>query len=173
MSLDATIGDSLVLGGDMLGSLRDVGPLHSSRPGQAGFMVLKSTIPSVLIETAFISNPAEERKLRDRSFQRRIAKSIFSGLKRAAPRLLARRGAGNEAMRATAPASGPTSSMRAVQVMPANQALEHVVKRGETLSAIARRYDIHVDALRFLNDIHDNNLPIGLKLRIPARSGDS
>jgi len=173
MSLDATIGDSLVLGRDMLGSMRTVGPLHSSRPGQAGFMVLKSTIPSVLIETAFISNPAEERKLRDRAFQRRMAKSIFSGLKRAAPRLLARRGAGNEAMRASAPASAPIPSTQAVQAAPASLAHEHVVQRGETLSAIARLYDIHVDALRFLNDIHDNDLPIGLKLRIPARSGDS
>jgi N-acetylmuramoyl-L-alanine amidase len=116
----------------------------------------------VLIETAFISNPEEERKLRDRAFQRSMAKSIFSGLKRAAPRLLARRGTGNEALRATAPVSAPIPSTH-----------EHIVQRGETLSAIARLYDIHVDALRFLNDIHDNNLPIGLKLRIPARSGDS
>ena len=47
------------------------------------------------------------------------------------------------------------------------------MKSGETLSAIARLYDIHVDALRFLNDIRSNDLPVGLKLRIPARSGDS
>jgi N-acetylmuramoyl-L-alanine amidase len=164
----------MVLGGDMLGSMRSVGPLHSARVGQAGFMVLKSPIPSVLIETAFISNPEEERKLRDRAFQRRMAKSIFYGLKRAAPRLLARRGVGNEVLRATAPASSvPAPSTQAVQAAPLNQAHEHVVKSGETLSAIARLYDIHVDALRFLNDIHDNNLPVGLKLRIPARSGDS
>jgi len=173
MSLDATIGESLVLGRDMLGSMRSVGPLHSTRPGQAGFMVLKSTIPSVLIETAFISNPAEERKLRDRAFQRRMAKSIFKGLKRSAPRLLARRGTGHEVMRATAPVSVPIPSAQAVQAVPVGQAHEHVVQRGETLSAIARLYDIHVDALRFLNDIHDNDLPIGLKLRIPTRSGDS
>ena len=61
-----------------------------------------ATIPSVLIETAFISNPDEERKLRDRAFQQRMAKSIFSGLKRSAPRLLARRGTGSEAVRAAA-----------------------------------------------------------------------
>ena len=173
MALDATIGDSLVLGHDMLGSMRTVGPLHSTRPGQAGFMVLKSTIPSVLVETAFISNPDEERKLRDRSFQQRMAKSIFSGLKRSAPRLLARRGAGNEALRATAPVPAPIPSTPAVQAAPASHAREHVVKSGETLSAIARLYDIHVDALRFLNDIRSNDLPVGLKLRIPARSGDS
>ena len=173
MALDATIGDSLVLGHDMLGSMRTVGPLHSTRPGQAGFMVLKSTIPSVLIETAFISNPDEERKLRDRSFQQRMAKSIFSGLNPSAPRLLARRGAGSEALRATAPVPAPIPSTQAVQAAPASHGREHVVKSGETLSAIARLYDIHVDALRFLNDIRSNDLPVGLKLRIPARSGDS
>ena len=173
LTKDATIGDSMVLGLDMLGPMRDVGPLHSVRVGQAGFMVLKSPIPSVLIETAFISNPDEERKLRDRTFQQRMAKSIFSGLKRAAPRLLARRGAGNEAVRAMAPASAPMPTSQAIQALPASLGREHVVKSGETLSAIARLYDIHVDALRFLNDIRSNDLPVGLKLRIPARSGDS
>jgi len=173
LTKDATIGDSMVLGLDMLGPMRDVGPLHSARVGQAGFMVLKSPIPSVLIETAFISNPDEERKLRDRAFQQRMAKSIFSGLKRAAPRLLARRGAGNEAVRAMAPASAPMPTSQAIQALPASLGREHVVKSGETLSAIARLYDIHVDALRFLNDIRSNDLPVGLKLRIPARSGDS
>ena len=173
LTKDATIGDSMVLGLDILGPMRDVGPLHSVRVGQAGFMVLKSPIPSVLIETAFISNPDEERKLRDRTFQQRMAKSIFSGLKRAAPRLLARRGAGNEAVRAMAPASAPMPTSQAIQALPASLGREHVVQSGETLSAIARLYDIHVDALRFLNDIRSNDLPVGLKLRIPARSGDS
>lgn len=173
MAFDAAIGDSLVLGQDMLGTMRTIGPLHSSRPGQAGFMVLKSTIPSVLIETAFISNPDEERKLRDRGFQRKMAMSIFNGLKRSAPRLLARRGTGNEVLRASVPMMVPIPSVQAPADSPASRGQEHVVKSGETLSAIARLYDIHVDVLRFLNDIHSNDLPIGLKLRIPARNGDS
>jgi N-acetylmuramoyl-L-alanine amidase len=49
---------------------------------------------------------------------------------------------------------------------------EHIVKQGETLSAIARLYDVHLDALRFLNDIHGNNLAVGTRLRIPLRGGD-
>ncbi len=173
LAKDATIGDSLMLGGDMLGPMRVVGPLHSARVGQAGFMVLKSPIPSVLIETAFISNPDEERKLRDRNFQQSMAKSIFSGLKRSTPRLLARRGAGHETMRAAAPTPTPIPSTQATQALTVSRGQEHVVKAGETLSAIARLYDIHVDVLRFLNDIRSNDLPVGLKLRIPARSGDS
>jgi len=172
MALDATIGDSLVLGHDMLGSMRSVGPLHSTRPGQAGFMVLKSTIPSVLIETAFISNPDEERKLRDRGFQQRMAKSIFSGLKRSTPRLIARRGTGNEAMRATAPAHASIPSTQTAQAVPASGAREHIVKPGETLSAIARLYDIHVEALRFLNGIQGSDLAVGTKLQVPSRGGE-
>ena len=72
-----------------------------------------------------------------------------------------------------APASAPMPTSQAIQALPASLGREHVVKSGETLSAIARLYDIHVDALRFLNDIRSNDLPVGLKLRIPARSGDS
>ncbi|HEX7045747.1 MAG TPA: N-acetylmuramoyl-L-alanine amidase [Burkholderiales bacterium] len=88
LSQTRTIQDSLVFGGDLLNELKRVGPLHSSQVRQAGFMVLKAPdIPSVLVETAFISNPAEERKLRSRAFQRRIAEGIFRGIKRYMARL--------------------------------------------------------------------------------------
>ena len=92
LTLTATIADSLALGADMLTALRAIGPLHSATVAQAGFAVLKSPVPSVLVETAFISNPNEERKLRDRAHQRRIAQGILDGLKRAMPRLIARPG---------------------------------------------------------------------------------
>ena len=162
MTQTATISDSLDLGGDVLGALRAIGPLHSNNVSQAGFMVLKSPhIPSILVETAFISNPEEERKLRNPAFQRRMAQSIFAGLKRASPRLLARRGlpSGTPVAGSLSPAAPPS-------------AREYVVRRGDTLSSIARRHEIHIDALRFLNDLQGNDLPVGLKLRIPARAGD-
>ncbi len=171
MTQTATIGDSLGLGGDVLGALRQHNSLHNSNVLQAGFMVLKSpSIPSILVETAFISNPDEERKLRDHGFQRRMAEGIFHGLKRAAPRLIARRGSGGEMLQAATPAA-PAASVAPLPG-PAGGSREHVVKAGETLSAIARLYDIHIDALRFLNNIYDNNLAVGARLRIPARGGD-
>jgi N-acetylmuramoyl-L-alanine amidase len=159
MTQNATIGDSLDLGTDMLTSLRQVGPLHAPSVSQAGFMVLKSPhIPSVLVETAFISNPDEERKLRDRASQRRIAQGIFAGLQRAAPRLLARRATPATTVRRDTPEEGS----------------DYVVKSGDTLVSIARQYDINVDALRFLNDLRDSNLPVGTRLRIPQKGlGDS
>lgn len=164
-----TIGDSMVLGADVLSSLHGIGSLHHVKVQQAGFMVLKSPqIPSILVETAFISNPDEEKKLRDRAYQRRIAESILVGLKRAMPRLVARRSTGGEPLLAVTPVPAAPSVPSTPPV-----AREHMVKPGETLSAIARLYDIHVEALRFLNDIRDNDLPAGTMLRIPARSGDS
>lgn len=83
LSQTKTIQDSLVFGGDLLTELRRVGPVHMSAVRQAGFMVLKAPdIPSVLVETAFISNPAEERKLRSSRFQRDMAEGILRGIKR-------------------------------------------------------------------------------------------
>ena len=83
LSQTKTIQDSLLFGGDLLSELRRVGPVHASSVRQAGFMVLKAPdIPSVLIETAFISNPKEESKLRSPRFQRDMADGIFRGIKR-------------------------------------------------------------------------------------------
>ena len=88
LSQTRTIQDSLVFGNDLLAELRRVGPVHTGTVRQAGFMVLKAPdIPSVLVETAFISNPAEERKLRSRGFQRKVAQGIFRGILRFKARL--------------------------------------------------------------------------------------
>ncbi|GKW12420.1 MULTISPECIES: N-acetylmuramoyl-L-alanine amidase AmiC [Pectobacterium] len=77
-----TIGDSLKFGKEILTRLGKVNRLHKNSVDQAGFAVLKAPdIPSVLVETAFISNLEEERKLRTSHFQQQIAESIFSGIK--------------------------------------------------------------------------------------------
>ncbi|OGI48294.1 MAG: hypothetical protein A2151_08165 [Candidatus Muproteobacteria bacterium RBG_16_65_34] len=157
LTLTATIADSLALGADMLTALRAIGPLHSATVAQAGFAVLKSPVPSVLVETAFISNPNEERKLRDRAHQRRIAQGILDGLKRAMPRLIARRGEPAGGIARAAPAGGDR---------------EHVVQRGETLSSIARQYNVHIEALRFFNRLGDGAPATGARLRIPSSGGD-
>lgn len=174
MMQTVTIGDSMVLGADVLTSMRGIGKLHHANVQQAGFMVLKSPkIPSILVETAFISNPDEEQKLRDRNYQRSIAESILKGLKRAMPRLIARRGGGGESLQAATPKPIPvTPVVQSAQAEPISSAREHVVKPGETLSAIARIYDIHVETLRFLNGIQGNDLAVGSKLQIPARSSE-
>jgi len=142
LSHTKTIHDSLALGDDLLVELKRIGPVHTHKVRQAGFMVLKSPdIPSVLIETAFISNPDEEKKLRSREFQKNLAAGIFKGVKRYVAR------------------------ERAAELTAANR--EHVVRPGETLAAIARRYEVQVEALRFANNLTDREPAAGSRLQIP------
>ncbi|MDF1759692.1 MAG: N-acetylmuramoyl-L-alanine amidase [Coxiellaceae bacterium] len=83
LSQTATISASLKIGNDMLHSLRSVTALHHSSVEQAAFVVLKSPdIPSLLVETGFISNRHEENNLRSRRYQKRIANALMRGIKR-------------------------------------------------------------------------------------------
>ncbi len=157
LSLDKKIEHSLLLGEDILAELAQIGRVHTRQVSQAGFMVLKSKysvqIPSVLVETAFISTPEEEKKLRDATYQRQLAAAILKGLKRH----FAREG----------------RSMPMPQQLVSDTPREHVVQAGDTLGSIARRYNINLEALRFLNDLSGNDVPIGFRLRLPgdARGG--
>ena len=83
LSQTATINDSLKLGKAVLGELGSVGNLHKAHVEQAGFAVLKAPdIPSILVETAFISNPEEERRLNDEAYQDKIAEAVMSGIRK-------------------------------------------------------------------------------------------
>jgi N-acetylmuramoyl-L-alanine amidase len=83
LSLTATINDSLKLGRAVLNELGDVNSLHKASVEQAGFAVLKAPdIPSILVETAFISNPDEEKRLKDSAYQDKMAAAILGGIKR-------------------------------------------------------------------------------------------
>ena len=146
LSHTATISTSLELGADVLRELGNVGPIHLEAVQQAGFAVLKAPdVPSILVETAFLSNPSEEKKLRSRSYQRKLAAAIFKGIKRYTSR-----------QRPAQPTRAASASTRV-----------HVVRPGDTLSAIARTYGIREDALRFANNLPNSDLRIGYKLVIP------
>jgi len=83
LSQTATINDSLKLGREVLSEIGEINHLHKNNVEQAGFAVLKSPdIPSILVETAFISNPDEEKKLRDSFYQDKMAKALLVGIKR-------------------------------------------------------------------------------------------
>ncbi len=83
MSTTAQIKDSLKLGGEVLGQMGKVGKLHKGSVEQAGFAVLKAPdVPSILVETAFISNPEEEAKLRSVDHQNRLVEALTTGIKR-------------------------------------------------------------------------------------------
>jgi N-acetylmuramoyl-L-alanine amidase len=83
LSQTATINDSLKLGKAVLGQIGEINKLHTKRVEQAAFAVLKSPdIPSILVETAFISNPEEERRLNDEAYQEQLVSSILQGIKK-------------------------------------------------------------------------------------------
>jgi len=83
MSTTAQIKDSLKLGNEVLGQISKVGRMHKGQVEQAGFAVLKAPdVPSILVETAFISNPEEEAKLRDPEFQQRLVEALATGISR-------------------------------------------------------------------------------------------
>jgi len=83
MSTTAQIRDSLKLGGEVLGQIGKVGKLHKGSVEQASFAVLKAPdVPSILVESAFISNPNEEAKLRDPEYQHRLVDALVAGIQR-------------------------------------------------------------------------------------------
>jgi N-acetylmuramoyl-L-alanine amidase len=83
MSTTAQIKDSIKLGNAVLGHLGKVGRLHRGKVEQAGFAVLKAPdIPSILVETGFISNPDEETKLQDETYQSELAEALLQGIQR-------------------------------------------------------------------------------------------
>ena len=83
MSTDAQIKDSLKLGTALLREMEKIGHLHKKQVERAGFAVLRAPdIPSVLVETAFVSNPGEERRLRSSAFQQQMADALLVGIQR-------------------------------------------------------------------------------------------
>lgn len=131
-------------------NLSRLGKVHGRRIQRAGFMVLKSPdIPSMLIETGFISNPTEEQNLRNPGYQRKLARAIAEGIDRYF----------HEA---------PPPGTLLAKLEKDRRPREHVISRGETLSVIAGRYRVSLAKLRHVNRIkNDRRIRVGQVLRIP------
>ncbi|AZM96422.1 MAG: AMIN domain-containing protein [Gammaproteobacteria bacterium] len=152
LTMTATLNDSLSIGGQVLDQLGRVNRLHKSRVEQAGFMVLKSPdIPSLLIELGFISNPDEERRLRDPAHQRALSTAIFSGLR--------------DHFERNPPPASLLAWQRDNQRRPSGN--EYRIRSGDTLSAIAVRHGVPVNQLKQANDINGDVIRVGQVLRIP------
>ncbi|MEF8794207.1 N-acetylmuramoyl-L-alanine amidase [Thiohalorhabdus sp.] len=145
LSQTATISDSLEVGSHVLDNLGDLTRLHRREVHQAPFVVLKSPdIPSILVETGFISNNAEARRLQRGRYQAQLARAVADGSTsfledRGAPSPVARR-------------SGTD---------------KYTVKKGDTLWSIAQRHRVTVDRLKQANDLNGSTLTVGRNLRIP------
>lgn len=142
-----TIESSHTVAKDLLNELSKVGGVHSKRVEQAGFAVLKSPdIPSVLVETAFISNPAEEKRLRTSAYQNKLAKSLLKGT------------------RSYFEAHAPRDSYVA---MRRDTNRRHTIRSGETLSGIAVLYRTSVREIKTANKLSSDRVRIGQVLKIP------
>ncbi|HWP94432.1 MAG TPA: N-acetylmuramoyl-L-alanine amidase [Gammaproteobacteria bacterium] len=147
---DGTIGASLEAGSHVLRELGRVGTLHKESVQQAGFAVLKSlNVPSLLVETAFISNPEEERRLASAEYQERLASAMLNGIKSYFRH--------NPPPGTVLAAAAPRGAVRT-----------HVISDGETLAAIARRYRVDLGELRRVNGLRGDFLRVGDVLKIPA-----
>ena len=148
LSQAATQHSSLSAANKIYKQLRGVGKTHGRKVQQARFVVLKSPdIPSILVETGFISNPNEERRLRNPDHQERLAKAIMRGLKE---------------FFTEAPPPGTLLAERK------NVPVKHVIAKGDTLSEIADRYQVSLAMLRRTNEIRSDHLiRIGQVLVIP------
>lgn len=147
--LDLSMNHSMVtahqVANQVLSELGKVTTLHKREPQAASLGVLRAPdIPSILVEVGFISNPQEERLLRNPAHQQKLVQSLFNGLRRHFE------------------LSPPADSLFAQR-----RAKEHRVQAGESLSLLAQRYNVSVDELRRHNNLRSDSLRIGQVLRIP------
>lgn len=146
LSQSGTMQASDLAADSLLGSLRSIGKVHKDRVERANFAVLRSPdVPSVLVETAFISNPQEEARLASPSHQTILARAMAAGIEQHFHN------------------QPPPGSWIAHNRHPSR----HVVSRGDTLGAIANHYQTSVSSLRQANKLQSDNILVGTVLVIP------
>ena len=151
LSQNASLEASMEVGDLFVGEMSRVGKVRKSRVQQAGFRVLKSPdIPSILVETAFISNAQDESNLKSVQYQQRLARAMHHGIK---------------AYFYTNPPQGTKIAQLSRSQRLARQ---HVIRNGDTLSGIAQRYNVSVARIRSANSLNTNSIRTGQVLRIPA-----
>jgi len=144
LSLTGTIESSLDIGGEILAQIKSVNRVHKKKVQQAEFSVLKApNIPSVLIETAFISNPREEKKLRSAAHQQKVAKAITRGVSLYFSR--------------KAPPGTWLASAKC----------EYSVCDGDSIASIAKQHEVNERALRQRNALYTETLVTGQTIYIP------
>jgi N-acetylmuramoyl-L-alanine amidase len=154
LSMTSSLSSSLNVGQKVLQNVGRVTPLHKRRVEQAGFMVLKSPdIPSILVETGFISNRNEAQKLSSASHQQALARSIQTGVR--------------QFFQQNPPPGTYIAWLRdSGKIAPGPR--EHRVTSGESLALIAQRYQVGLATLRTANNLKNDTIKVGQHLNIPA-----
>jgi N-acetylmuramoyl-L-alanine amidase len=147
LSQSATMEASDLVASTVFASLDNMGKTHKKHVERANFMVLKSPdVPSILVETAFISNPKEEQRLKDPSWQKKMAQTITDGIQ--------------DYLYLSPPPGTWIAANR--------QPVRHRVVSGDTLGEIASRYRVSLYSIRRANDLKTDNIRIGAELLIPT-----
>jgi len=144
MKKEHTRKSSYEFAAHVLRQLKKITKLHKKKPEGLSLAVLKSAdIPSVLIETGFISNPKDEKSLNNRSHQQKLAKAIY-----------------------TAVELYFSDNVNKNSLLVGNKVIEHKVARGESLSVVAHQYKVSVGHLKKINNLQSFNIQVGQKLKI-------
>lgn len=147
LSQTTTINFSLSMGKQVLNALGKITPLHNNNIEQAGFMVLKSPdIPSILIETGFITNSSEEKKLTSERYQSALSQSIVLSL--------------THFFKENPPKGTYFEGVTEGFTL-------HIVRKGETLSQISSLYDVPVGTLQSINKLSNSKIKIGQSIKVP------
>src|SRR5690606_17485653 len=145
---------SLQVGAHVLRSMGGMAHLHKKHVEQAGFMVLKSPdVPSILVETGFISNPEESRKLATPAYRNQMARAVFNGIKQHFLQ---------------APPAGTLLASRIQSGQIKGIERTHTIVSGDTLSGIAARYGVSTHSIARTNNMKDTQVRLGQTLKIPA-----
>ena len=148
LNMDHSLSTSYDVSRDMLKHIGKVARLHKKKPQMASLAVLTSPdIPSILVETGFISNPQEEKDLKRSEYRKKIAQSLFSGLK--------------EHFKGSPPDGSLWAKWR-------QKNRTHRVRSGESLSLLAQRYNIQISALKKANNLNTDVVRTGQVLTIPG-----
>lgn len=152
LAMDASLAASFEMGRNVLKEIKPINKLHKARVEQAAFAVLKSPdIPSLLIETGFITNPAESKKLKSAKHQDQIARAIFTGV--------------NQYMKSDPPEGSYFAWKRRGGV---SQLATYKIVRGDTLSGIADKHRVSTKKIMSVNGLDNANIRIGQVLKIPT-----
>ncbi|RYZ82245.1 MAG: LysM peptidoglycan-binding domain-containing protein, partial [Moraxellaceae bacterium] len=181
LSMTSTVNSSLQVGSNVLAAISAIAPLHAKHVEQAGFVVLKSPdVPSILVETGFISNASESRKLASTDYREQMAQAIFKGVRQ----YFAQHPPANTHVTATAaaiektpqaksttpknPIEKPTAKISSVDNNPKVER-KHVVIGGDTLTDIALQYKVSAAKIRKANNMKSDVVKLGQTLKIPAQ----
>ncbi len=154
---ERSVGLSKSIANNIIGELSKIMLLHNKKPQEAAFIVLKNpAVPSILVETGYISNANDERNLRSKTFQKKLANSILIGIHRY--------------FRKNTPNGVKLAALKTGSGSGTQGRKTHRIVRGDTLSGIASQYGVSLEILRRTNGLKSDKLLIGKSLVIPGKT---